>query len=150
MKENLNIAVYCREATAPREDRAWLYTRINEAELGPSIEQMQVLLKQAKKMGFTVVGTSQDVGSGNSINRPGLQQMLEAVRKEEVGVVMVCSISRLSRDTRVMAAILKEFNQHKVRLLGREDDFTRNLFENKMLQDVLNANKQMERCQSER
>lgn len=150
MKEKPKCAVYCRMASAPLTDRAWLYARINEAELGPSIEQMHVLLKQAKEMGLTVVGTSQDMGSGNSINRPGLQRMLEAVRKEEVGVVMVCSISRLSRDTGVMTAILKEFNKHKVRLLGREDNYTQNLFENETLQNVLNAHKQMERGQPER
>ena len=53
----------------------------------------------AGQMGFTVVGSSQDLGSGLSMERPGLLAVREAVNAKTAQVLLVTSIGRIGRDT---------------------------------------------------
>lgn len=152
MKEKPKCVGYCRMAIESLENRCWLYASTLIKSDGTNSEQMQVLLKISKELGLTVVGISMDTSSDYSagIKRPGLQQMLQAVREEKVGTVLVCSIFRLSRDMDVMTTLFKEFKQHHVRLLGREGNFTKNQFESEADIAILKALKSMEFDQPER
>lgn len=134
MKEILNAAVYCRFGNIPREDCVWLYARTATGEPDLLDLQIQVLTEQAKKKGLTVVGTSQDIASGRSLDRPGLQKMLKAVREDKIGAVMVHDLSRLGRDWDVLTHIFQELEQHQVSLLGSGDHFTRNLTQSESIQ----------------
>ena len=80
---------------------AWNYCRIDAPEdiHGALKEQYERLETYAEQMGFTVVGSSQDLGSGLNFDRPGLQAVLEAAKAGSFQVLLVDSVSRIGRDT---------------------------------------------------
>ncbi|MGX8710754.1 MAG: recombinase family protein [bacterium] len=79
---------------------AWIYCRIDAPEdtHGALKGQYERLETYAAQMGFAVVGSSQDLGSGLSFDRPGLQAVLEAAKAESFQVLLVDSMSRIGRD----------------------------------------------------
>ena len=65
----------------PYADRPmWLYSRSSDKHLKVLFQQMQNLLDEAERRAYTVAGTSQDMGSGKSMARMGLKQMMRAVK----------------------------------------------------------------------
>ena len=80
---------------------AWNYCRIDAPEdiHGALKGQYERLETYAEQMGFTVVGSSQDLGSGLNFDRPGLQAVLEAAKAGSFQVLLVDSVSRIGRDT---------------------------------------------------
>lgn len=79
---------------------AWIYCRIDAPEdiHGALKGQYERMETYAPQMGFTVVGSSQDLGSGLNFNRPGLQAVLEAAKAESFQILLVDSVSRIGRD----------------------------------------------------
>ena len=80
---------------------AWIYCRIDAPEdtHGALKGQYERLEIYAAQIGFTVVGSSQDLGSGLNFDRPGLQTVLEAAKAGCFQVLLVDSVSRIGRDT---------------------------------------------------
>lgn len=81
--------------------RAWIYCRIDVPEdlHGALKRQRQQLMDYAEQMNCEVVGSSQDQASGLSMNRPGLNEVMEAARAGRLDVLIVRDISRVGRDT---------------------------------------------------
>ena len=79
---------------------AWIYCRIDAPEdtHGALKGQYERLETYAAQMGFTVVGSSQDLGGGLHFYRPGLQAILEAAKAGSFQVVLVDSVSRIGRN----------------------------------------------------
>ncbi|WP_312279494.1 recombinase family protein [Oscillibacter sp.] len=79
---------------------AWIYCRIDAPEdaHGALKVQYERLETYAAQMGFAVVGSSQDLGSGVNFDRPGLQAVLEAAKSGSFQVLLVDSVSRIGRD----------------------------------------------------
>ena len=79
---------------------AWIYCRIDAPEdtHGALKGQYERLENYAAQMGFAVVGSSQDLGSGLNFDRPGLQTVLEAAKAGSFQVLLVDSVSRIGRD----------------------------------------------------
>lgn len=79
---------------------AWVYCRIDAPEdtHGALKGQYERLETYASQMGFSVVGSSQDLGSGLNFDRPGLQAVLEAAKVGSFQVLLVDSVSRIGRD----------------------------------------------------
>lgn len=79
---------------------AWIYCRIDAPEdaHGALKGQYERLETYAAQMRFTVVGSSQDLGSGLNFDRPGLQTVLEAAKTESFQVLLVDSVRRVGRD----------------------------------------------------
>ena len=79
---------------------AWIYCRIDAPEdvHGALKGQYERLETYAAQMGFTVVGSSQDLGSGLNFDRPGLQTVLEAAKAGSFQILLVDSVSRIGRD----------------------------------------------------
>ena len=79
---------------------AWIYCRIDAPEdtHGALKGQYERLETYAAQMGFPVVGSSQDLGSGLNFDRPGLQAALEAAKTGSFQVLLVDSVSRIGRD----------------------------------------------------
>ena len=67
----------------------WLYSRSSDKRMFVLIQQMRNLLSEANHRGYTVVGTSQDMGTGRSMARMGLKQMMQAVQGGFVRAVPV-------------------------------------------------------------
>lgn len=78
----------------------WIYCRIDAPEdaHGALKGQYERLETYAAQLGFSVVGSSQDLGSGLNFDRPGLQAVLEAAKAGSFQVLLVDSVSRIGRD----------------------------------------------------
>lgn len=81
--------------------RAWIYCRIDAPEdlHGALKRQRQQLMDYAEQMNCEVVGSSQDQANGLRMNRPGLNEVMEAARAGRLDVLIVRDISRVGRDT---------------------------------------------------
>ena len=83
------------------QKRTWIYCRI--AHSGP--DSVDVLAGQrlqletyAKEHGLEIVGSSSDIGSGLTLDRPGLLDFLDAVEDESVDVLLLPDLARLGRN----------------------------------------------------
>ena len=79
---------------------AWIYCRIDAPEdtHGALKGQYERLETYVAQMECTVAGSSQDLGSGLNLDRPGLQAVLEAAKVGSFQVLLVDSVSRVGRD----------------------------------------------------
>ena len=86
--------------------KAWVYTRIDAPEdrYGSLKRQDQKLTEYASRMGWEVVGHSQDTGSCRDMNRPGLQALTDAVSQGCVNILVVSGPDRLSRNAKDIIA----------------------------------------------
>ena len=97
----------------PYADRPmWLYSRSSDKRMFVLIQQMRNLLEEANHRGYTVVGTSQDMGTGRSTARMGLKQMMQAVQGGFVRAVLVRDLTRLSHDPAILIQILEFLQDH--------------------------------------
>ena len=96
------------------KQKAWVYTRIDAPEdrYGSLKRQDQKLTEYASRMGWEVVGHSQDIGSCRDMNRLGLQALTDAVSQGGVNILVVSGPDRLSRNAKdiiVYAEFLQNF-----------------------------------------
>lgn len=95
---------------------AWIYCRVNNPRdaIGVMNLQFQQLKKFAEQKGFSVVGVSQDYGSGQTLDRPGLRAIREAVCDGDIQVLLISSVSRIGRDAEQVGKFLGFLNEHGV------------------------------------
>ena len=109
----------------PYADRPmWLYSRSSDKHLKVLFQQMQNLLDEAERRKYTVAGTSQDMGSGKSMARMGLKQMMRAVKGGLAQAVLVQNLTRLSHDPAILMKIL----DHNAVLITTESDLQYELY----------------------
>ncbi|WP_270810016.1 recombinase family protein [Hungatella effluvii] len=84
------------------QKQAWVYSRIDAPEdsHGTLKHQDQRLCEFAEKMGFEVVGHSQDLDSAYKMDRPGLQALTDAIIDGHVDFLLVVDSSRISLDVK--------------------------------------------------
>ena len=75
------------------------------------------LRRYAEQAGYTIVGAAAEHGSGMALDRPALQEVMEAVLAEKVDVVLVNSLDRLGRDWGMTKHYIDLLTEHKVKLL---------------------------------
>ena len=97
--------------------RVTLYARVStdmQAEEGHSIDaQLHEMREFAAARNWKIVAEWQDPGaSGSSMNRPGLQALLQAVENKETDIVLVHETSRLSRSVFDTFRIFEILGQH--------------------------------------
>ncbi len=108
---------------APYADRpVWLYSRSSDKHPAVLFQQMQDLLEQAEQQKYKVMGASQDMGTGRSMARMGLKQMLQAVKNGQARAVLVRDLTRLSHDSVVLIQILECLQDHDAVLITTESD----------------------------
>ena len=113
----------------PYPDRPmWLYSRSSDKRMFVLIQQMRNLLEEANHRGYTVVGTSQDMGTGRSTARMGLKQMMQAVQGGFVRAVLVRDLTRLSHDPAILIQILEFLQDHNAVLITTESDLRYELY----------------------
>lgn len=83
------------------QKKAWIYCRV--AHNGP--DSAEVLERQrhrlesyAKEHGFEIVGSSSDIGSGLTMDRPGLLHFHAAAEDGDTDILLIHSLTRLGRD----------------------------------------------------
>ena len=93
-------------------DRVVGYVRVSTAEQGVrgvGLEtQRRAIRAECHRRGWELVRIEQDVLSGRSMNRPGLQVALAACRSGEVTGVVVAKLDRLSRSLVDFATLLAD------------------------------------------
>jgi DNA invertase Pin-like site-specific DNA recombinase len=67
--------------------------------------------------GWTIVAEFSDVISGSKSSREGMDAMMAAVRRKEFDAVLSVKIDRLARSLSHFAAIISEFDKHKVAMV---------------------------------
>lgn len=100
------------------QKRAWIYCRIDAPEdtHGALKGQYEQLERYAEQMGFAVVGSSQDLGNGLRLDRPGLQVVQEAAKAMDIQVLLVASISRIGSDVAQTAEFVRSLSDCGVRI----------------------------------
>ena len=83
------------------QKKAWIYCCV--AHNGP--DSAEVLERQrhrlesyAKEHGFEIVGSSSDIGSGLTMDRPGLLNFHAAAEDGDTDILLIHSLTRLGRD----------------------------------------------------
>ena len=104
--------------------KACVYTRVSTAEQaneGYSIEEQERMCKAGiTSKGWEYVGTFSDPGvSGRTMNRPGLQAMLQAIKDKQVEAVVIYKLDRLSRKQRDTMTIIEDiFLKNEIALVS--------------------------------
>ncbi len=84
------------------QKRAWLYCRVahNGLDSAEVLDGQRFRLENyAREHGFEIVGYSSDIGSGLTLDRPGLLAFHAAVEDGKVDILLLHSLTRLGRDT---------------------------------------------------
>lgn len=93
--------------------RAWIYCRIDAPEdtHGALKGQKKELMDYAEQMGFEVVGSSEDIGSGLDFELTGLKEVMKAAADGEFDVLLIKKLDRLGRDAAKTPELLSGFDQ---------------------------------------
>ena len=98
--------------------RVWLYCRVASRE--NSVEllevQKQLLKDYAKGHGLEIVGCAGNVGSGLTMNRPGLMEFHAAPEGGETDILLLAKLSRLGRDLEEVLQYWRLLQKHHVHL----------------------------------
>ena len=93
-------------------DRVVGYVRVSTEEQGQSgaglAAQRRAIKAECERRGWQLVRIEEDVLSGRTLNRPGLNSALEACRSGEVSGIVVAKLDRLSRSLVDFAGLLAE------------------------------------------
>lgn len=92
--------------------RAWAYARDIGVHPSVVIGQMAQLLGEAERRGSAVVGTSQDMSSGMTLERMGLLSALRGTRTRYANALLVRDVSRLSEDRNILLRIMEVLQEH--------------------------------------
>ena len=92
--------------------RSCVYTRVSSDEQvkGYSLEEQEHMCKAAiESKGWRYIRTYSDPGiSGRTMNRPGLNAMIEAINSGEIQAVVIYKLDRLSRKQRDTMTIIED------------------------------------------
>lgn len=87
---------------------AWIYCRIDAPEdsHGALKSQYEQLERYAEQMGFTVVGSSQDMGTELHMKSTGITALMEAASIGAFSVLLITSLAALGRESGERQVIL--------------------------------------------
>ena len=83
------------------QKKAWIYCRVahNGPDSAEILERQRHRLESyAKEHGFEIVGSSSDIGSGLTMDRPGLLNFHAAAEDGDTDILLIHSLTRLGRD----------------------------------------------------
>lgn len=97
---------------------AWVYCRIDTPEdaHGSLKNQKKELFNYAEQLGFEVMGSSEDIGSGLNFDRSGLAEVLEAADAGKMDVLVIKNLSRLGRDTAKTIDLVHKLDEQGIRI----------------------------------
>ena len=82
---------------------------------------VEAMKNTARQNGLVVAGVSTDTSRQLSpMERPGVQEMLAAVREGRVGAVIVPSLPHLGRDFDAILPVLADFQKQKVHIHAKD------------------------------
>ena len=96
--------------------KAYFYCRVAHDDSFSLEQQAAKLRRYAEQAGYTIVGVAAEHGSGMALDRPALQEVMEAVLAEKVDV-LISSLDRIGRDWGMTKQYIALLTEHKVKLL---------------------------------
>lgn len=101
----MKTAIYCRVSTDDQEKE------------GTSLQtQLEACLKYCQEKGYTVVRKFSETYSGLTLERPKLTELRDMVRANDLDVIVVYCLDRLSRDPAHGAMLFQQLEEHHVTL----------------------------------
>ena len=97
--------------------KAYFYCRVAHDDSFSLEQQAAKLRRYAEQAGYTIVGAAAEHGSGMTLDRPALQEVMEAVLARKVDVVLISSLDRIGRDWGMTKQYIALLTEHKVKLL---------------------------------
>jgi len=102
--------------------RAVGYVRVStpgQVEHGVSLEaQIEKIRAMATVQGAELIEIISDGESAKSLDRPGMQRVLEMVRARNIDMVIIAKLDRLTRSVRDLADLLELFQRRGVSLVS--------------------------------
>ncbi|HEV3407688.1 MAG TPA: recombinase family protein [Gaiellaceae bacterium] len=84
----------------------------------PGLDRQRGLIAdRCRREGWTLLGVEQDVRSGRTLRRPGLQAALETCRRENAGII-VAALDRLTYSLDDLARLARELRQDDIALVA--------------------------------
>ena len=107
----MKAAIYCRVSTDDQEKE------------GTSLQtQLEACLKYCQSKGYEVVYHFSEAYSGLTLDRPKLNELRELIRNDQVEVVVIYCLDRLSRDPTHGVILIQEMEKHNVTLEAVTED----------------------------
>ena len=97
--------------------KAYFYCRVAHDDSFSLERQAEELRRYAEQAGYTIVGAAAEHGSGMTLDRPALQEVMEAVLAGKVDMVLISSLDRIGRDWGMTKQYIDLLTEHKVKLL---------------------------------
>jgi len=107
----MKAAIYCRVSTD------------NQEREGTSLQtQLENCVTYCQSKGYEISHSLSEAYSGLSLERPELDKLRELVRSDDIQVVVVYCLDRLSRDPTHGVILTQELEQHRVKLEAVTED----------------------------
>jgi DNA invertase Pin-like site-specific DNA recombinase len=103
--ERPRAAIYARTATFQEQGTNFAMA-----------DQVHHCREYAARLGYTIVGEFQEVGSGINLERAVLREALEKARNHEFDVLVILDFNRLSRRQEQLVVLLTEFENIGVKV----------------------------------
>ena len=108
--------------------RAFIYCRVSTEEQSSedhySLEyQEEKARHRIKEKGWQLVKVRKDIGSGKDTNREGYRELLEDIRSNNIDVVIVYKLDRLSRNVKDIYEFLDLIREYKVEFVSLTEGF---------------------------
>ena len=98
--------------------KAYFYCRVAHDDSFSLERQAEELRRYAEQAGYTIVGVAAEHGSGMTLDRPALQEVMEAVLAGKMDVVLISSLDRIGRDWGMTKQYLALLNAHMVKQMS--------------------------------
>ena len=137
MQTKQKCAVYTRVSTDNQVE-----VEYNSCE--SQLEKIKSFIKSQDKM--VVYGVYSDPGfTGANLERPALQQMLQAIRKEQIDMVIVYKMDRLTRSPKDFYHLIELFEQYNVGFISVTERFDTSTPSGRLLRNIMLTFAQFER-----
>jgi len=126
------------------------YVRVStdrQAEQGVSLEAQEAKIRaMATVQGADLIDVIVDGGeSAKSLNRPGLQRLLDLVNGGKVDAVIVAKLDRLTRSVKDLCGLLELFEKRKVALISVAESLDTGSAAGRLVITIMGAVSQWER-----
>lgn len=130
--------------------RAIIYTRVSTEEQsreGVSLQhQESKCYAQASVHDWEVLGHHQDAGkSAKSLNREGIQEVIQLVKDKQVDTVIIYKLDRLTRSISDLDHLIQMFNKYNVALVSVQDSIDTSTASGRLVLHLLGTVSQWER-----